>query len=98
MQNLISQEFQRHAAWRREKAEEYPEDERNLEAAEIFDNLAESAWDCPDDIAEAFLEVSADNVEEWSLTCCEVGFYSAPTSAEDLITDFLSRMRVGEDA
>jgi hypothetical protein len=37
---LDLQDFKEHAEWRREKAQHYPNEERNLEAAAILDRLA----------------------------------------------------------
>ena len=37
---LDLQDFKEHAEWRREKAQQYPNEERNLEAAAILDRLA----------------------------------------------------------
>ena len=36
----LQDDFKERAGWRREKAEQYPDDKRHLEAAAIFDRLA----------------------------------------------------------
>jgi hypothetical protein len=43
------------AAWRRSKAEEYPEDERNVRSAEALDALAEYVDERPNDVRVRYL-------------------------------------------
>jgi hypothetical protein len=63
----LREEFERQAQWRREKAAEYPEDSRNLDAAALFDQLAQSVVSLPPPVLEAFTELFDDlsDAEEW---------------------------------
>ena len=49
--------FKEQAEWRREKAKEYPADERNLKAASAFDRLAATVDAIPRDVFEAYSEL-----------------------------------------
>jgi hypothetical protein len=83
--------FESQAAWRREKAAQYPEDKRNQEAAEILDRLAATVADIPPDVLEAYYELFDDvrdtEVEQEMLK--QVGFSSAPRNAEQFVRDFI---------
>ena len=93
MQHL-AEEFEHQADWRREKAAEYPDDKRNLEAAEILDQLAHSVNDCPAEVIEAALELCVNGGEDWSEMRRQVGFSYFPETAEEFCKDFIrSRMR-----
>jgi hypothetical protein len=48
---LFAQEDQ--AEWRRRKAIEYPDDRRNLDAAEEYERLAKTVQNIPDDLLVA---------------------------------------------
>ena len=50
----LQDDFKEQAEWRREKAEQYPDDKRHLEAAAIFDRLAATV----DAIRRTFIEFS----------------------------------------
>ena len=58
----LKEEFERQADWRRQKAEEYPEDARNLKAAERYDRLA--AVDVRDEQIIAYAECFLDGTEQ----------------------------------
>ena len=87
--------FESTAYWRRQKAEEYPEDRRNLEAAAILDRLAETFDACPPDVVQRFtsLFLSDDGdvpIAEWQEELRSIGFSSAPATAEDCLRSFIA--------
>jgi len=91
----LREEFERQAEWRRQKGIEYPNDTRNLEAAEIFDRLASSVEDCPSEVIYAVGEFFADPddwecAERWQEVLREVGFYSEPKTAEEFCRAFIA--------
>jgi hypothetical protein len=63
-------DFKEQAEWRREKAEQYPDDKRHLEAAAIFDRLAATVDAIPQDVFIAFSKLEVDDglldVERWT--------------------------------
>jgi hypothetical protein len=91
----LQDDFKEQAAWRREKAKQYPDDKRHLEAAAIFDRLAASVDGIPEDVFLVFSEC-ADvddgllDVERWAEMLRDVGFQSAPRNAEDLVRCFIA--------
>lgn len=96
MRDELKEEFEGHAEWRRAKAEEYPSDTRNLEAAAIFEKLAASAIAIPHDLIEAYAtlwdESSRDPLllsELWSEHLRSVGFHSFPDNATECVADFI---------
>ena len=52
----LRDDFKEEAEWRRENAKQYSDDKRYLEAAAIFDRLAATVDDIPQDIFLAFSE------------------------------------------
>jgi len=88
----LAEEFTFQAAWRREKATEYPDDTRNLEAAALLDRLAKSVADCPPEVIEAAGELFEDSTEaeDWSEMMRQVGFHSWPKTAEEFLREFIS--------
>ena len=53
----LQDDFKEQAEWRREKAEQYPDDKRHLEAAAIFDRLAATVDGIPQDVFRAFSQI-----------------------------------------
>jgi hypothetical protein len=90
----LRDDFKEQAAWRREKAEQDPDDKRQLEAAAIFDRLAATVDAIPQDVFIAFtkLEVNDDllDVERWTQMLCDVGCGSSPETAEDFVRSFIA--------
>ena len=88
---LDLQDFKEHAEWRREKAQHYPNEERNLEAAAILDRLAATVDAIPQDVFVALSELGPNvdddllDVEQWTEMLRDVGFQSAPKNAEDFV-------------
>jgi len=88
----LKEAFERQAEWRREKAIEYPSDDRNEEAAKLFDKLAESV----DLIDEVTLDVYWELLEELKDTEVHqemmrtVGFSYWPDDAARFVADFIA--------
>ncbi|MDM8167145.1 hypothetical protein [Roseovarius sp.] len=91
--NDLHDEFIRQAEWRREKAEDHPDDQRNIEAAQMHTNLAVSALEVPPEVMECarelFEEDSLEIPESWSEMMRSVGFSYFPKSAEAFVHDFI---------
>jgi hypothetical protein len=87
--------FKEQGEWRREKAKQYPIEERNLEAAAIFDRLAATVDAIPQDVFVALSELrNVDDglldVERWTEMLCDVAFSSSPKTAEDFVRSFIA--------
>jgi len=87
--------FKEQAEWRREKAKQYPADERNLKAAAAFDQLAATVDAIPQVVFKVFSELGGVDdglldVERWTEMLRDVGFNSAPETAEDFIRSFIA--------
>jgi hypothetical protein len=65
--NMLKGELEDQAEWRRRKAVEYPDDRRNLDAAEEFERLAKTVKDIPADLLVAYSESFEDlpDSERW---------------------------------
>ena len=76
----LRDDFKEQAEWRREKAEQYPDDKRHLEAAAMFDRLAATVDAIPQDVFIAFSKLEVDDglldVERWTEMLRDVGFGS----------------------
>ena len=91
----LRDDFKEQAEWRREKAEQYPDDKRHLEAAAIFDRLAATVCAIPHDVFIAFSEHPdiADgllDVERWTEMLRDVGFGLSPKTAEEFVRSFIA--------
>ncbi len=82
-------EFDDTADWRRQKAVEYPDDERNLAAAEQLDQLKATAQDVPEDVRRAVAECYANRGEHWHEMMRAVGFSAGYENAESFCRSFL---------
>jgi hypothetical protein len=91
----LRETFEWQADWRREKAVEYPDDVRNLEAARVLDRLAATADAVPPDVVAAYegLFEDAPDSEEWSDMLREVGFHGWYDTAEEFVREFIERRR-----
>jgi hypothetical protein len=87
-------DFKEQAEWRREKAEQYPDDKRHLEAAAIFDRLAATVDAIPQDVFIAFSKLEVDDglldVERWTEMLRDVGFGLSPKTAEEFVRSFIA--------
>ena len=63
MRQELKEEFEREAEWRRQKAAEYPDDKRNLDAAAGYDRLAATVGAVPDELMVAYTECFNDMTE-----------------------------------
>ena len=91
----LRDDFKEEAEWRREKAKQYPDDKRHLEAAAIFDRLAATVDAIPQDVFITFSEHPeiADgllDVERWTEMLRAVGFGSSPETAEEFVRSFIA--------
>jgi hypothetical protein len=83
--------------WRRMKADEYPDDSRNLEAAAELERLAQSADQVPPALAKAYTGLAGgDANSQCALTELEseklrrVGFNDGYASAADFVESMIS--------
>jgi hypothetical protein len=67
MRQMLKAELEETAEWRRRKAVEYPDDRRNLDAAEEYERLAKTVQNLPDDLLVAYSEAFEDapDSERW---------------------------------
>lgn len=98
------------ARWRREKAELYPGDERNVQAAGMLENLArdetaERASKTLAEVEDLHKSILADNAtvyqlgeagpdHDWRERLKNVGFGYSPKTAEQLVNDHLDAVRL----
>jgi hypothetical protein len=94
---LLKVEFLNTAEWRRQKAAEYPDDKRNLEAADLLERLAETVDQVEPALLQAYVELWEDAPEAEALSDMlrEIGFYTAPKTATEFVAAFISRMTSG---
>src|SRR5690242_11972188 len=97
VRELLKQTFEHQAAWRREKAGEYPDDKRNLEAAELLDQLAGMVEAVPNDVLHVYQALCNDEPEgvvfEELMQLKHVGFTYHPKSAEEFLRDLIRDLR-----
>ncbi|MEY9581506.1 hypothetical protein [Sinorhizobium fredii] len=85
------------AEWRRRKAEQYPEDARNIKAATLLDTLAGNLVELEGSSLhrqlidlwkenDAFGEVVSEELRS-------VGFYTFPDTVDELLTDIIERLQ-----
>jgi hypothetical protein len=83
----LRDDFKEQAAWRREKAEQYPDDKRHLEAAAIFDRLAATVDAIPQDLFIAFTKLKVNDglldMERWTEMLRDVGFGSSHSACRE---------------
>jgi hypothetical protein len=86
------------AEWRREKANQFPDDDRNLQAAVLLDELADRIGSLAGgDLDRRLVFLQAENgiylSEEQSQLMREVGFHWSG-DPKDLIEELISRLRL----
>lgn len=102
-QRDLANAFEMQAEWRREKAEQHPQDaKRNLTAAKTFDELALQAdrGDFDRELFGRYADLAywdddtstTVSVEASELNRC-IGFHSFPTTVDEYLTDLLDRVR-----
>ena len=90
----LRDDFKEEAEWRREKAKQFPDDKRDLEAAAIFDRLAATVDAIPQDVFIAFSKLEVNDglldVERWTEMLRDVGFALSPKTAEEFVRSFIA--------
>ena len=97
----LEEEFEGQAWWRRQKAAEYPGDDRNLKAAGIFDRLLATLDDVPQALWHAYaaarerdtqsgIENGGTFVETEYLR--SVGFHYEPANATEYIEGYIAEV------
>jgi hypothetical protein len=94
---LLRDDFLDTARWRREKAKEHPDDERNLRAAELLEELATSVDAVAPELLEAYMELGDDirDSEIHSDMLRTIGFHWAPASGTEFVRAFIARVTGG---
>jgi hypothetical protein len=88
------------ARWREEKAVEYPNDARNLEAVKLLKELAATVDQVNPALLNAYAELWDDKDplrehEEHSDMLRTIGFQWAPDNATEFVTTFIRKMTSG---
>jgi hypothetical protein len=91
--DVLEDAFLDTARWRREKATEYPNDERNLEAAALLDRLATTVDQVEPELLAAYAKLHDDycDIETHSEMLRAIGFDSAPETASEFVAKFISK-------
>ena len=93
---LLKEELEDQAEWRRRKAVEYPDDRRNLDAADEYERLAKTVPHVPAALLVAYAESFQDlpDTERWQEMLKDVfrGFWS-PVDATEMVQHFLDQKR-----
>jgi hypothetical protein len=95
-QRLLKEELEDKAEWRRRKAVEYPDDRRNLDAADEYERLAKTVQQVPAALLVAYAESFEDlpDTEMWQEMLKDIfrGFWS-PVDATEMVQHFLDQKR-----
>jgi hypothetical protein len=93
--------FRGKADWRATKAEQYPGDHRNKNAAAMLQRLADTVADVPQTLLDAYeaayrrwddaYQIIDDMLREIGFT--KIGWHSEPESAEAFVREFLDRAK-----
>ncbi|MBM4298299.1 MAG: hypothetical protein FJ143_11225 [Deltaproteobacteria bacterium] len=89
---LLKTEFECSADWRRKKAEQYPNDDRNSKAAEILDKLAADVGNVDAATLAAYVALFEDypDGEAHSEMLRTIGFDWEPESAIEFVRRFIA--------
>lgn len=89
----LRESFENALQWRREKAAEHSADQRNDEAASIFDKLIGTLGEVNDDVLIAYAELGGDfeDFEEHSEILRSVGFDFWPKNASEFVRHFIAK-------
>lgn len=100
----LAKKLEYSAEWRREKAAEYPDDSRNVEAASLLDRLAEQCLDTDEtrqgEYVTAFVRFYSSTAwdfpefERFNTYLREIGFHHWPDNPEALCEDILNALGV----
>jgi hypothetical protein len=93
---FLKYDFLNTADWRRQKAIEYPDDNRNLEAAELHEQLASTVDQIEPALLEAYIKAREEGDfyagETFSEMTRTVGFEWAPKTATEFLSEFIERI------
>jgi hypothetical protein len=92
----LIEDFTRQADWRRRTAKKYPEDsKRNLDAAEIFDRLANTVSKVPEQLLLEYDQLLDDQADDelHDSQMKTVGFRAWPGNAEAFIRNVIAKSR-----
>ena len=93
----LSERLEGNAAWRHKKAVEYPNDRRNVEAAESLERLANDVPNIDPAVCEAYARLMddppEDTPEEESEFFRHIGFYSDYGSATELLRSLTNTLQ-----
>src|ERR1700730_6232316 len=96
IRQMLKAELGETAEWRQRKAVEYPDDRRNLDAAEEYERLAKTVQNVPDDLLVAYSEAFEDapDSERWQEMLKDIfrGFADFADAAE-LVQAFVDAKR-----
>jgi hypothetical protein len=99
---FLRMSFETFADWRRQKAEQYPQDaSRNLAAASMLDRLAATVNGIGADYATAYLELCEDDEDICRMTNMEsemrqaAGFNGSWDNAEAFVKEVIAKMTGG---
>ncbi|TAA63117.1 hypothetical protein [Shinella sp. JR1-6] len=87
----LAEIFAEQADWRDGKAAEYPDDDRNVDAAKHLRMLAASSADADDRLVAAAAELVEDapDIEAWNEMLRTIGFSYFAESAQQFLNDFI---------
>ncbi|NGN40140.1 hypothetical protein G6N74_03600 [Mesorhizobium sp. CGMCC 1.15528] len=88
----LAELFTEQAEWRESKAEAFPNDDRNLDAAKLLRHLADTAQIVPPGVIKAAEELYEDapDVETWHEMIKQIGFHRFPDNAEKFLRDYIA--------
>src|SRR5690606_34897930 len=94
-QSILSADLVRSAEWRREKAEQFPDDTRNAEAADLLDRLAGEVDALADEEVSCLNAITDGDYiiqEAYGAVLKEIGFHRWPDSGKELVADLASHI------
>jgi hypothetical protein len=96
---MLKDEFLNTAEWRRRKAIEYPDDERNLGAVTLLERLANTVDQVEPSVLRAYVELWRDDECYGGVETVNalrgVGFQRAPKSATDFVRELTEKLTAG---
>ena len=80
------------ADWRRRRACQCPDDQRDADAAALLDKLAVSVSQIDDELLDCCVSLWGDTREWelWSKMRREIGFHRWPANAAELVAEFIT--------
>jgi len=93
----LREDFLGQADWRHQKAFEYPEDKRNLRAAERYERLAGTVDEVPGELLVAYKELyeTEHEVEIYWELMKRLFYVDTPATATEFVRCFISRVTQG---